>query len=89
MITATAEAIPTLTFAKASFMCRICRVGSVVLFHTGVLRSVSAPNTACTDEVGSQGCHKKKVDQGARERKNSNTSPPLLQGCIKALTRVV
>jgi hypothetical protein len=24
-----------------------------------------------------------------RERKNSNTPPPLLQGCVKALTRVV
>ncbi|HEY5731182.1 MAG TPA: hypothetical protein VIS72_14105, partial [Anaerolineales bacterium] len=49
----------------------------------------NAPNKACTDEVGSQGCRKKEITKSARERKNSNTSPSLLQSCVKALTRVV
>jgi hypothetical protein len=37
------------------------------------LLNTQTPNTACTDEVGSQGRHKKKVNPGAGERKNSNT----------------
>jgi hypothetical protein len=36
-----------------------------------------------------KGAKKRKINQGARERQNSNTPPPLLPGCAKALTRVV
>ena len=52
-------------------------------------------NTACTDEVGSQGCHKKEVDQDAGERKKQQHLPNTFtklhksvdKGCIMMVER--